>query len=185
MVSVAGVHLSAGAARTRWVAQGWEQNMSDQEQQRDPEIGQSFYGFVASEPRLTYHDGKPRLYFKAGQEHFDYAPDGSRIKLPTTFHDVVAFRGAAEYGARHLAKADWFLAQGDLKPNTNPNTGIESTEFIATRLGPDLARMNIEVGRPRRLSQMDPAERTQSHRQVTFTAPEQDQPDRDQPARAL
>ena len=44
----------------------------DQEGQAGPapELEKAFYGFVASKPKLTYHDGKPRLYFKAGQEHY-------------------------------------------------------------------------------------------------------------------
>ncbi|MCT1438808.1 single-stranded DNA-binding protein [Brachybacterium paraconglomeratum] len=129
--------------------------MSEQKPDVDPEIGQAFYGFVASEPQLTWHDGKPRLYFKAGQEHYEYGPDGSRTKLPTTFHDVVAFRGAAKSGGEMLSKQDWFLAHGRLETSTNPNTGVESKEFIANRFGPDAARMNIEIGTPRRLSQME------------------------------
>ena len=159
--------------------------MSEQPETPDPEIGEAFYGFVASEPKLTYHDGKPRLYFKAGQEHYDFAADGSRIKLPTTFHDVVAFRGAAAAGGETLSKQDWFVAQGRLEPNTNPNTGIESKEFIASRFGPDAARMNIEIGTPRRLSQMESPNRKQPERTPSFEPVEQDQPEHEQPARAM
>ena len=156
-----------------------------QSQQPDPELGQAFYGFVASTPKRTYHDGVPRLYFKAGQEHHEYAPDGSRIKLPTTFHDVVAFRGAAEAGYAKLAKQDWFIAHGTLKPSTNPKTGVESNEFIANRLGHDAARMNTEVGTSRRLSQMEPPKQAGPERAVEFSAPEPEQPKTVQPARAL
>lgn len=159
--------------------------MSEQSPDVDPEIGEAFYGFVASEPQLTYHDGKPRLYFKAGQEHYEYGPDGSRTKLPTTFHDIVAFRGAAKSGGETLSKLDWFVAHGRLEPNTNPNTGVETKEFIANRFGPDAARMNIEIGSPRRLSQMESPKRQQPQRQTGFEAPEQDQPEHEQPARAM
>lgn len=159
--------------------------MSEQPQHRDPELGEAFYGFVASEPKLTYHDGKPRLYFKAGQEHYEYGPDGSRTKLPTTFHDVIAFKGAAASGGQHLAKLDWFVAQGRLESNVNPNTGVESKEFIANRLGPDLARMNIEIGSPRRISQMDAPNRRQPERSVAFAPPEHEPAELDQPARAI
>ena len=71
-----------------------------------PDVREGFYGFVASTPRLTYSDdGTPRLYFKAGQEHYQY-DNGTRTKLTTTFHDVVAFNGAAQWGADKLAKQD-------------------------------------------------------------------------------
>ena len=159
--------------------------MSEQKPDVDPEIGQAFYGFVASEPQLTWHDGKPRLYFKAGQEHYEYGPDGSRTKLPTTFHDVVAFRGAAKSGGEMLSKQDWFIAHGRLETSTNPNTGVESKEFIANRFGPDAARMNIEIGTPRRLSQMGSPNPQQPQRQGGFEPPEQEQPAHEQPSRAM
>lgn len=159
--------------------------MSEQKPDVDPEIGQAFYGFVASEPQLTWHDGTPRLYFKAGQEHYQFAPDGARTKLPTTFHDVIAFRGAAVSGKEKLAKQDWFIAQGRLESSTNPNTGVESTEFIANRFDPDAARMNIEIGTPRRLSQMESPNRQQSQRQAGFEPVEHDEPGHEQPARAM
>lgn len=162
-----------------------EQPQTPDPRNADPDVGEAFYGFVASDPQLTWHDGKPRLYFKAGQEHYDFAPDGSRVKLPTTFHDVVAFRGAAVSGKATLAPQDWFLAHGRLEPNTNPNTGVESKEFIANRFGPDLARMNIQIGAPRRRSQMDSPNRQQPQRTPSFEPVEQDQPDREQPARAM
>lgn len=159
--------------------------MSEQKPDVDPEISEAFYGFVASNPKPTTRDGKPRLYFRAGQEHYGYGPDGSRIKLPTTFHDVVAFRGAAEAGDRKLAKGDWFLAIGHPEPSTNPKTGIEETDFIASRFGHDLARMNTHVGSPRRLSQMEPPNRQQPQRQVGFEPPEHEQPGHEQHARAM
>ncbi|MDS2171823.1 hypothetical protein Q7C18_03860 [Nesterenkonia sp. CL21] len=160
--------------------------MSEQQHSNpDPEIGEAFYGFIASDPKPTTHDGTKRLYFRAGQEHYDFAADGSRIKLPTTFHDVVAFRGAAESGERKLEKGDWFLAAGRTQSSTNPNTGAERTEFIASRFGHDLARMNTEVGTPRRRAQMQSANREQPERSVTFEPVEQDQPEHEQPARAM
>ncbi len=158
--------------------------MNEQPRNPDPELGKAFYGFVASDPQLTYHEGKPRLYFKAGQEHYEYGPNGSRTKLPTTFHDVVAFKGAALSGDAKLAKQDWFIALGRDKPSTNPNTGVEEVEFIVSRFGHDLARMNTEVGTPRRLSRMESPNRDQQ-RQVAFEPSEQDQPEHEQPARAM
>ncbi|MFI8597045.1 single-stranded DNA-binding protein [Rothia koreensis] len=159
--------------------------MNEQPRDPDPELDRAFYGFVASDPQPSGSEGKKRLYFKAGQEHHDFAADGSRIKLPTTFHDVVAFRGAAESGEVKLAKGDWFLAIGRTQTSTNPNTGVESTEFIASRFGHDLARMNTQVGTPRRRSQMESPDRQRPARQVAFEPPVQDQPDYEQPARAM
>ncbi|MGP5291492.1 hypothetical protein ACTXL6_15635 [Brachybacterium tyrofermentans] len=148
-----------------------------------PEMEKAFYGFVASEPKLTYHDGKPRLYFKAGQEHYRYGPDGSRTKLPTTFHDVVAFKGAAIHGGQKLAKLDWFMGLGHDKPNTNPATGVEEVEFIANRFGHDIARMNYEIDTPRRVSQL--ANQAEQNRSAGFNGPAVEQPSRDRAARTL
>ena len=136
--------------------------MNEQPRDPDPELGRAFYGFVASNPQPSGSGGTKRLYFKAGQEHYEYGPDGSRTKLPTTF-----------------------LAIGRLQTSTNPNTGIESTEFIVSRFGHDLARMNTEIGTPRRLSQMESPNHQQPARQVAFEPPEQRQPEHEQPARAM
>ena len=58
---------------------------------------QSVAGFVASNPQLTYTErGDARLYFKIGMEHYRRETDNSFTKLETTFHDLIAFKGAAE-----------------------------------------------------------------------------------------
>lgn len=149
-----------------------------------PELQDGFYGFVDSEPLRTEHDGVVRLFFWAAQEHYDYTPEGARIKLPTTHHPIVAFRGAAEYGKRKLAKNDWFLAHGKLEEGTNPNTGRTEFRFVVSRFGHDGARMNYEVGNPRRLVDMKPAQREQT-RSAAFQAPEHEQPAHELHARAL
>lgn len=63
--------------------------------------------------------------------------------------------------------------------------GAERTEFIASRFGHDLARMNTEVGTPRRRSQMQSANREQPEPAVAFEPVEQDQPEHEPPARAM
>ena len=63
-----------------------------------------------------------------------------------------------------------------------PTPASKSTEFIASRFGHDLARMNTEVGTPRRRSQMESPDRQRPARQVAFEPPEQDQPEHEQPA---
>lgn len=47
--------------------------MNEQPRDPDPELDKAFYGFVASDPRPSGSEGKKRLYFKAGQEHYDWA----------------------------------------------------------------------------------------------------------------
>lgn len=117
-----------------------------------PDLRDSFYGFVASNPQLTQPEGgTPRLYFKAGQEHYRPEADGTFTKLETTFHDVVAFRAAAVRGFERLAKQDYFVAQGQLDTYTDGDTGVQQSRFVANRLGHDLARTRYEVERtPRR-----------------------------------
>lgn len=114
-----------------------------------PELKDGIYGFVASTPQFSHREGGvPRLYFKAGQDH--YLP-GTFEKTHTTFHDVVAFKGAAVHGAEKLAKHDRFLAHGYLDTYADKETGEDKVRFVATRLGHDLARTDYEVDRaPRR-----------------------------------
>lgn len=110
-----------------------------------PELKDGLYGFVASTPQFSHREGGvPRLYFKAGQDH--YLP-GTFTKTHTTFHDVVAFKGAAVHGAEKLAKHDRFLAHGYLDTYPDKDTGEEKVRFVATRLGHDLARTDYEVDR--------------------------------------
>lgn len=122
-----------------------------------PELKDGLYVFVASTPQFSHREGGvPRLYFKAGQDH--YVP-GTFEKTHTTFHDVVAFRGAAVRGAERIAKHDHILAQGYLDTYPDKDTGEERVRFVATRLGHDLARTDYEVDRtPRRSLGIDAPE---------------------------
>ena len=64
---------------------------------------QSISGFVASDPQLSYTErGDARLYMKVGIEHYRKEPDNTFTQLETTFHDLIAYRGAAEQGAERL-----------------------------------------------------------------------------------
>lgn len=110
-----------------------------------PELKDGMYGFVASTPQFSHREGGvPRLYFKAGQDHYQ---SGTFTKTHTTFHDVVAFKGAAVHGAEKLAKHDRFLAHGYLDTYRDRDTGEEKVRFVANRLGHDLARTDYEVDR--------------------------------------
>ncbi len=116
------------------------------------ELKDSMYGFVASKPQLTYtENGDPRLYFKAGQRHRHYDPETGWENLPSTFHDVVAFKGAAQFGIQHLREKDRFIAQGSLREYTNKHTGERDEQFEATRFLPTGAQSKNTTGRaPRR-----------------------------------
>ena len=116
------------------------------------ELKDSIYAFVASKPQLTYtENGDARLYFKAGQRHGHYDPEVGWQNHPTTFHDVVAFKGAAQFGIQHLREKDRFLAQGSLREYTNKHTGELEEQFEATRFLPATAQPKNTTGRaPRR-----------------------------------
>lgn len=97
---------------------------------------QSISGFVASDPQLSYTDrGDARLYMKVGIEHYRKEPDNSFTQLETTFHDLIAYRGAAEQGAERLAKGDNIIADGRVRDYSYERNGqrYEGEEFIATR----------------------------------------------------
>lgn len=133
---------------------------------------QSVAGFVASDPQLSHTErGDARLYFKVGIEHYRREPDSTFTKLETTFHDLVAFRAAAEYGAQKLAKGDSFIADGRVREYSYERDGQrhEGEEFIATRLGHDLARTRYDVDRtPRRATEQD----APGQDSAAFTGPE-------------
>ena len=114
---------------------------------------QSVSGFVASDPQLTHTErGDARLYLKLGIEHYRREEDNSYTQLETTFHDLIAFRGAAEQGAERLEKGDNIIADGRVREYSYERNGQvrEGEEFIATRIGHDLARTRYEVDRSQR-----------------------------------
>lgn len=129
---------------------------------------QSISGFVASDPQLSQTErGDARLYLKVGIEHYRKEPDNTFTQLETTFHDLIAYRGAAEQGAERLAKGDNIIADGRVRDYSYERNGqrYEGEEFIATRIGHDLARTRYEVDR---------TERSASGRiSAAFAAPQQ------------
>ncbi|MDO5630054.1 MAG: single-stranded DNA-binding protein, partial [Mobilicoccus sp.] len=93
--------------------------------------------------------------------------DGSFTQLETTFHNLVAFKAAAEQGHERLAKGDKFVAEGYVREYNYQREGqsVEGEEFVARRLGHDMARTRYDVDRtPRRASPERDA--------AAFTAPE-------------
>ena len=127
---------------------------------------QSISGFVASEPQLSHTErGDARLYMKIGIEHYRKEPDNSFTQLETTFHDLIAYRGAAEQGAERLAKGDNIIADGRVREYSYERNGqrYDGEEFIATRIGHDLARTRYEVDR---------SGRTVGREAIPFTSPQ-------------
>ena len=128
---------------------------------------QSFSGFVASDPQLSRtENGDARLYMKVGKEHYRQEQDGSFTQLETTFHNLVAFKAAAEQGHERLAKGDKVIADGYVREYSYQRDGqnVEGEEFVARRLGHDMARTRYDVDRTPRRS---PPERDAT----AFTAP--------------
>jgi single-stranded DNA-binding protein len=111
---------------------------------------QAVAGFVASDPQLSYTEkGDARLYFKLGIEHYRREDDQTFTKLETTFHDLVAFKATAEQGHDRLAKGDSIIANGRVRDYSYERDGQEfaGEEFVATRIGHDLARTRYDVDR--------------------------------------
>lgn len=115
---------------------------------------ESVSGFIASDPQLTYTErGDARLYVKIGQEHYRREDDGSFTQTETTFHDLVAFKKTAERAHERFAKGDKFVAEGytrEYDRQTPDGETVKAEEFVAKKLGHDLARTTYEVDRTRR-----------------------------------
>lgn len=115
---------------------------------------ESVSGFIASDPQLTFTErGDARFYVKIGQEHYRKEPDGSFTQTETTFHDLVAFKKTAERAHARFAKGDKFVAEGYTRQYdraTPDGEVVKAEEFVAKKLGHDLARTSYEVDRTRR-----------------------------------
>ncbi|WP_336627511.1 MULTISPECIES: single-stranded DNA-binding protein [unclassified Microbacterium] len=132
---------------------------------------ESVSGFVASDPQLTQTaKGDPRLYLRFGQEHYRREEDGTFTQLETTFHNLVMFDRSAEHADARFAKGDNFVAEGYTRPVNYERDGqtVDDEEFVAKKIGHDLARTRYDVDRtPRRAS----AEREAPKREVSaFTS---------------
>ncbi|MFV0461339.1 MAG: single-stranded DNA-binding protein [Actinomycetales bacterium] len=139
------------------------------------ETQQAVTGFIATDPRLTYtSEGVARLYCRIGIEHSRQEPDGSFTRLDPTFHDMTAFRKAAEEGIGRLRKGDKLIAIGQVHAYTYEKDGqtVEAEEFIVSRFGHDMARTRYDVDRAPRQA----VEQTMAQREANgFDAPDQPQ----------
>lgn len=114
----------------------------------------SLSGFIASDPQLSYTSkGEARFYARIGQEHYRRNDDGSFTELEPTFHNLVVYRTSAQRAHERFAKGDNFVAEGYVRDYTYTDAEgnqVEGSEFIARKIGHDLARTNYTVDRTRR-----------------------------------
>ncbi|WP_442576389.1 single-stranded DNA-binding protein [Microbacterium sp. F51-2R] len=119
---------------------------------------QSISGFIASEPQRSITEaGDVRMYVRVGQPQYRRNDDGSFTELEPSFHDMVAFRATAERALARFAKGDSFVAEGYKRtfPIERDGHVIDAEEFVAKKLGHDLARTNYEVDRSRRAATLN------------------------------
>jgi single-strand DNA-binding protein len=114
---------------------------------------QSLSGFIASEPQQSLTEsGDTRFYVRVGQPHFRREDGGGFTELEPTFHDLVAYRATAERALKRFAKGDSFIAEGYVRTFEVERDGavVEREEFVAKKIGHDLARTNYSVHRAHR-----------------------------------
>lgn len=147
---------------------------------------ESVSGFIASDPQLTYTErGDARLYVKIGQEHYRKEPDGSFTQTETTFHDLVSFKKTAERAHARFSKGDKFVAEGYIHKYDRIDADgqpMKAEEFVAKKIGHDLARTNYEVDRARRSAPAQERETPVAQRSIE---PQASRPRRESAAPAL
>ena len=114
---------------------------------------QSLSGFIASEPQQSVaENGETRFSVRIGQPHFRREDNGSFTVIEPTFHDLVAYRATADRALTRFAKGDSFIAEGYVRNFEIERDGeiIQHEEFVAKKIGHDLARTNYHVDRNRR-----------------------------------
>ncbi|MFD6175547.1 MULTISPECIES: single-stranded DNA-binding protein [unclassified Isoptericola] len=114
-------------------------------------VQQSLAGFVASDPDVSFTDaGTTRVHYRVGVEHWRREQDGTFTRLDNSFHDLLVFGKTAERAADQFRKGDQFVAHGyvDVRYAEPPAQPAEREQFIARRIGHDLARTTYDVQRP-------------------------------------
>ena len=108
----------------------------------------SLHGYVATTPELTKtRDGSPRFHTRIGVEQFRKEPDGSFTKLDAIYCDLVAYDTAAQRAFERFRVGDSFVAAGYVNEYEVDRDGqpVSRQEFVARRIGHDLARTRYEV----------------------------------------
>ncbi|WP_241984313.1 single-stranded DNA-binding protein [Cryobacterium sp. Hb1] len=97
-------------------------------------------------------NGDTRFYVRVGQPHFVREDNGNFTTLEPTFHDLVAYRATADRALTRFAKGDSFVAEGYVRTLQVEGDGedIQREDFIAKKIGHDLARTNYQVDRAHR-----------------------------------
>lgn len=119
----------------------------------------SLHGYVATTPELKKNrDGSPRFHARIGVEQFRKESDGSFTKLDPVYCDLVAYDAAAQRSFEQFRVGDSFVATGyvneyEVERDSQP---VPRQEFVARRIGHDLARTRYEVLR-RSAATADPA----------------------------
>ncbi|MFV0257484.1 MAG: single-stranded DNA-binding protein [Acidimicrobiales bacterium] len=111
---------------------------------------ESLSGFIAGDPELSFTSkGDARFYVRGGQNHYRTEDDGSFTKTDTTYFNLVAFRATAERAYERFRKGDNFIAEGYVRTYEHEVEGQvrEVEEFVARRIGHDLAMTRYEVDR--------------------------------------
>lgn len=126
-------------------------NTTDDTSDPLPALRDSLSGFIASELKLTAtRRGDAKFYAKVGQEHGYFADDGSYQKLPTTFHDLTAYKGAGIRAYERLVKGDHFVARGRLEQYESKVSDQTKHRFVAHGFDHDIAQTQYEDdGTPR------------------------------------
>ena len=113
-------------------------------------IQMSLHGFIAAAPQINFSSqGAARFYARVGVEHFRKETDGSFTKLEPTFHDLVAYAKTAERAHAKFKVGDNFVASGYINEYELDRNGQTQPreEFVARRIGHDLARTKYDVDR--------------------------------------
>lgn len=111
---------------------------------------ESLSGFIAGDPQLSFTSkGDARFYVRGGQNHYRTEGDGSFTMTGTTYYNLVAFRTTAERAYEQFRKGDNFLAEGYVRTYEREVDGQvrQVEEFVARRIGHDLAMTRYEVDR--------------------------------------
>jgi single-strand DNA-binding protein len=125
----------------------------------------SLSGFIASPPQLNFTGkGAARFYARIGVEHFRKEPGGTFTRLDSTYHDLVMFGASAESAYAGFKVGDQFVTSGyihEYKLDRNGTTESRE-EFVARRIGHDLARTKYTVDRSPSQQPAPPAEQVET-----------------------
>lgn len=110
----------------------------------------SLHGYIATSPELTKtRNGVHRFHARIGVERFRQGSDGTYTRLDPVHCDLVVFETAAQRAFSRFQVGDSFIASGYINEYETSLAGqpVTREEFVARRIGHDLARTNYEVVR--------------------------------------